>query len=109
MSHAMYSLWAVGICVVVTMLTRFLPFILFGRGRTLPGSISRLGTVLPSALMGMLVVYCLKDATWLSAPYGAPELLGCAAVVLLHIWKRNTLLSIGGGTAVYMALLRWIF
>ena len=59
--------------------------------------------------MGMLVVYCLKDVSWGSAPYGIPELLGCAAVAGLHIWKRNTLLSIGAGTVLYMVLIRWVF
>lgn len=104
-----YSLWTVVICVAVTLLTRFLPFLVFGGGRTLPAAVSRLGKVLPCALMGMLVVYCLKDTAWLAPPYGIPEVLGCAAVVLLHLWKRNSLLSIGGGTALYMALLHWVF
>ena len=104
-----HSILIVAVCAGVTMLTRFLPFLIFGRGRQLPDWLSRLGKVLPFAIMGMLVVYCLKDAAWSTAPFAIPELLGCAAVVLLHIWKRNTLLSIGGGTAIYMILINFIF
>ena len=100
-----HSILIVAVCAGVTMLTRFLPFLIFGRGRQLPDWLSRLGKVLPFAIMGMLVVYCLKDAAWSTAPFVIPELLGCAAVVL----KRNTLLSIGGGTAIYMILINFIF
>ena len=104
-----YALWVLVAAAAVTALTRFLPFWIFGGGKTLPAWISRLGQVLPFAIMGMLVVYCLKDVTWLEAPYGIPELLGCIAVAVLHIWKRNTLLSIGGGTVFYMVLVQLIF
>ena len=104
-----HSILIVAVCAGVTILTRFLPFWIFGRGRQLPEWLSRLGKVLPYAIMGMLVVYCLKDAAWTTAPFGIPELLGCAAVAGLHIWKRNTLLSIGGGTAIYMLLINFIF
>ena len=68
-----------------------------------------LGRVLPPATMGLLVVYCLKGVQWTASPHGAPELLAIAAVVLLHRWKGNVLVSIAGGTAVYMALLRLVF
>lgn len=105
----MYSVWIIVVATLVTMATRFLPFLVFGNGRKTPDIIVYLGKVLPYAIMGMLVVYCLKDATFLSAPYGIPELLGCAAVALLHIWKRNTLLSIGVGTVFYMVLVQLIF
>ena len=103
-----HSILIVAVCAGVTVLTRFLPFLIFGRGRQLPQWIAKLGKVLPFAIMGMLVVYCLKDAAWTAAPFAIPELLGCAAVALLHILKRNTLLSISGGTAIYMILIQII-
>ena len=68
-----------------------------------------LSEVLPYAIMGMLVVYCLKDVSFTSAPFGIPEFLSCAVVAGLHIWKRNTLLSIGGGTVFYMLLVQYLF
>ena len=99
----------VAVIALVTAGLRFLPFLIFGEGRTTPPAIAYLGKVLPRAIMGMLVVYCLKDISLTAAPFGLPELLGCAAVALLHIWKRNTFLSIGGGTAIYMLLLHFVF
>ena len=107
--NKLHSLLIVVVAALVTALTRFLPFWIFGGKRKTPEWILRLGTALPCAIMGMLVVYCLKDISFLSAPYGIPELLGCAAMVLLHVWKRNTLLSIGGGTLLYMLLLQFVF
>ena len=107
--NKLHSLLIVVVAALVTVLTRFLPFWIFGGKRKTPEWILRLGTALPCAIMGMLVIYCLKDISFLSAPYGIPELLGCAAVVLLHVWKRNTLLSIGGGTLLYMLLLQFVF
>ena len=104
-----HSILIVAVCAGVTILTRFLPFLLFGRGQKLPQWLSRLGQVLPFAIMGMLVVYCLKDVAWTAAPFGLPEILGCAAVAGLHVWKRNTLLSIGGGTLLYMVLVNFLF
>ena len=105
----LHSFWIVAAGVLVTAATRFLPFLLFDRGRKTPPFLTYLGKVLPCAIMGMLVVYCLKDISLTAAPFGLPELLGCAAVALLHIWKRNTFLSIGGGTAIYMLLLHFVF
>lgn len=96
----------IAVASLVTIGLRFLPFLIFSGKRQTPPVISYLGKVLPYAVMGMLVVYCLKDMT---VPFGIPELLGCAAVALLHIWKRSTLLSIGGGTAVYMLLVNFVF
>ena len=97
------------VIVLVTMATRFIPFLLFGgKGKT-PAVITYLGTVLPCAIMGMLVVYCMKDVAFLQAPFGIPELLGCAIVAALHIWKRNSLLSIGVGTVAYMLMVQLIF
>ena len=102
-----HSLLIVVIGCLVTALTRYLPFLIFRSGKT-PKLITYLGKVLPYAIMGMLVVYCLKDTTVLSAPYGIPELLGCGTVALLHIWKRNTLLSIGAGTVAYMLMIQFL-
>ena len=90
-------------------LTRWLPFLLFPENKTPPKVVQYLGRVLPPATMGLLVVYCLKGVQWTAAPHGAPELFAIAAVVLLHRWKGNVLVSIAGGTALYMALLRLVF
>ena len=105
----MYEFWMLVIIMLVTMATRFLPFLLFGGKRKTPAIITYLGKVLPCAIMGMLVVYCLKDVRPLMYPYGIPELLGIALVAILHIWKRNSLLSIGAGTVFYMLLVQLVF
>lgn len=105
----MHSVWIVAVAALVTAATRFLPFLIFQNGKKTPNIIVYLGKVLPYAIMGMLVVYCLKDVSWLQAPYGIPELLGCAVVALLHLWRRNTLLSIGVGTVFYMLLVQLVF
>ena len=99
----------IAVMALVTAGLRFLPFLIFGESRKTPALITHLGKVLPYAIMAMLVVYCLKSVTPLEYPYALPELISCAVVVLLHIWKRNTLLSIGGGTACYMLLVQVIF
>ena len=99
----------IAVAAVVTMSTRFLPVLIFGENRPTPSIITYLGTVLPYAIIGMLVIYCMKDVNFLSAPFGAPELIGCGVVALLHIWKRNSLLSIGAGTVVYMLLVQTVF
>ena len=103
----MKSAALIGVMALVTVFLRFLPFLVF-RKRT-PKYITYLGRVLPPAIIGMLVIYCLKDVDFLSAPFGLPELLGCAIVACLHIWKRNSLLSIGLGTVCYMVLVQFIF
>ena len=105
----LHSAAMIAVIALVTAALRFLPFFIFGKNRTTPPLVAYLGKVLPYAIMGMLVVYCLKGVTLTSAPYSIPEAIGCAAVVLLHIWKRNTLLSIGGGTVCYMLLVQFIF
>ena len=104
-----HEILMIAVIALVTMATRFLPFLIFREGKQTPLFITRLGGMLPHAVMGMLVVYCLKDIRLTGFPFGLPELLGCAAVVGLHLWKRSTLLSIAGGTAVYMLLLRFVF
>ena len=105
----MHDIILIAVMTLVTMATRFLPFLIFGEKRKTPAIITYLGQVLPFAIMGMLVVYCLKDVTWLEAPFGAPEVLGCAIVAVLHLWKRNSLLSIGVGTVAYMLMVQLIF
>ena len=97
------------IAVLSTVLTRFLPFALFPAGKPLPAFVRYLGRVLPGAVFGLLVVYCFKDVTLLSGSHGLPELIAGAAVVALHLWKRNNLLSIGAGTVLYMVLVQNLF
>ena len=109
MTDFVHSAALVAVIAAVTALTRFLPFLVFGGKRQPPRAIVYLGRVLPCAIMGMLVVYCLRNVTPLSPPYGIPELIGAALAVLLHIWKRNTLLSIGASTVVYMLLVQLVF
>ena len=92
-----------------TQITRWLPFWLFPENKEPPPVVTYLGRVLPASMMGLLVVYCLKSVAWLSAPHGAPELLAILAVVVLHRWKGNVLLSIAGGTALYMLLVQAVF
>ena len=104
-----YAIALVGFVSIVTILLRAIPFMVFGSSQKTPKFIVFLSKYLPYAIMGMLVVYCLKGVSILTAPYGLPELLAVAAVVLLHIWKRNTLLSIGGGTVLYMILIQFVF
>ena len=92
-----------------TQITRWLPFLMFPENKQPPKVVLYLGRVLPPAMMGLLVVYCFKNVTWLSGAHGAPELLASAAVVGLHLWKRNVLFSIAGGTALYMVLVQAVF
>ena len=99
----------IAVCAGVTMLLRFLPFLVFGGKKEIPGYITYLSGVLPYAIMGMLVVYCLKNVSIIAAPHGIPELIACVIVVLLHLWKRNTLLSIIAGTAAYMLMIQMVF
>ncbi len=99
----------IAMVVFGTMLTRFLPFLLFPAGKPTPKYIQYLGKVLPAAVFGMLVIYCLKEVNILSGNHGIPELMGIMVVVLLHLWKRQMLLSIAGGTIVYMLLVQFLF
>lgn len=92
-----------------TQLTRWLPFWIFPDKREPPQVVTDLGRLLPAAMMGLLVVYCLKNVAWLAPPHGAPELIAIAAVAALHCWKGNVLLSITGGTGLYMLLVQVIF
>ena len=99
---------AIGIMAAVTIALRFAPFVLLA-GRETPRVISYLGKVLPYAIMGMLVVYCLKDTSFGSLRAFLPQLIASAVVVLSYIWKKNTLVSIVGGTVCYMLLVQTVF
>ena len=99
----------IALCALGTMLTRFLPFLVFRADKQAPKFIQYLGRALPGAIFGMLVVYCLKDVKLLAGSHGLPELLAIMLVILLHLWKRNMLLSIGGGTVCYMLLVQFMF
>lgn len=95
--------------VLGTIITRFLPFALFPEPKKPPHIIDYLGNVLPYAMTGLLVVYSLKNVNPFAGSHGIPEAIAIAAIVVLHVWKRNMLLSIAGGTVVYMALLQLVF
>ena len=105
----LHSILIVAVCALVTIGLRFLPFVIFRGDRPTPPYIVYLGKVLPYAIMGMLVVFCLKNVSLTAAPHGLPELVACALTALLHVWKRNTLISIIGGTAAYMIMVQMIF
>ena len=107
------SLWqqivTIGVCVLATMLTRFLPFLVFTGKRPTPKFVQYLGKALPPAVFGMLVVYCLKGVSVLSGSHGIPELIAIAVTVGIHLWKRKMLLSVAGGTVCYMLLVQLVF
>lgn len=98
----------VAVIAMVTVLLRFLPFIIF-RNRKTPKIIEKLGRVLPYAIMGMLVVYCLKDMNFMNVSGFLPQIIACTVVGVLYVWKRNTLLSIICGTVTYMLLVQLVF
>ena len=99
----------VALCVAGTMTTRFLPFVVFSSRRPTPKYVQYLGKVLPGAIFGMLVVYCLKDVSIINYSHGIPEAIAIVITVLLHLWMRQMLLSIAGGTVVYMLLVQLVF
>ena len=98
----------IGLCVLGTMLTRFLPFWVF-RGGQVPAYVRYLGRALPGAIFGMLVVYCLKGVQWTAGTHGLPEILAILVIIGLHRWKKQMLVSIAGGTVCYMLLVQWVF
>ena len=99
----------IAIVVLGTMLTRFLPFMLFPAGKPTPKYVRYLGKVLPPAVFGMLVIYCLKNVSIFTGSHAIPEMLSISLVVALHLWKRQMLLSIAGGTVCYMLLVQLVF
>ncbi|MDN7245433.1 branched-chain amino acid transporter permease [Planococcus shenhongbingii] len=99
----------IAMVIIGTMLTRFLPFLIFPPNKATPKYVQYLGNVLPAAVIGLLVIYCLKDINLFSGSRGIPEFLAIAVVAVLHVWKRQMLLSIAGGTIVYMLLVQTVF
>ena len=97
------------VIALVTICLRFIPFLIFRGNRKTPVFIAYLGNVLPYAIMGMLVIYCLRNISFNSSPFCIPEIIASIVVVLLHIWKRNSLLSIMAGTLCYMLLVQVVF
>lgn len=98
----------ISLCVLGTMATRFLPFLIFSEKRKTPEFIQYIGKYLPSAVFGMLVVYCLKDVSITSGTHGIPEFIAIVLTVILHKWKKQMLLSIAGGTICYMLLIQFL-
>lgn len=99
----------VSMVVLGTLITRFLPFIVFPTGKPTPKYIQFLGKFLPAAVFGLLVIYCLRNVSLVSASHGIPELISIAVVIGLHLWKRQMLISIAGGTICYMLLVQLVF
>lgn len=97
------------VVAITTFSTRVIPFLVFPKGKAIPKMVQYLGKVLTPAVIGMLVVYCLKNTSVLTRPYGIPELASVLVVAVLHVWKRNNLLSIGVGTVLYMFLIQVVF
>lgn len=95
--------------IIGTMITRFLPFLMFPVGKSTPKYIQYLGRVLPAAVFGLLIIYCLKDVSIFSGSHGLPELIAIAVVIGLHYWRKQMLLSIAGGTVCYMLLVQLLF
>lgn len=99
----------VAVAAVGTFLTRLLPFLIFPADKPTPKFIKYLGNVLPAAIFGLLVIYCLKNVSIFEGTHGIPEMISIAVVVLLHLWKKQTLLSIAAGTVCYMVLIQFVF
>ena len=99
----------IGLCVIGTMATRFLPFLVFKSDKPVPKYIDYLGKALPASIFGMLVVYCMKDVSILGGSHGLPEFIAIAVVIILHLWRKNMLLSVAGGTVCYMLLVQFVF
>ena len=104
-----HAVLLIAVSALVTALIRFAPFLAFRGGRETPAVILRPGKLLPCAVMSMLVVYCLRNMNFAGASHALPEIIAAAVVVLLHVWRRNTLLSIVAGTVVYMLLVQLVF
>lgn len=99
----------IALCAAGTMLTRFLPFLIFSSKKPTPKYVQYLGKALPAAIFGMLVVYCLKNVNVFAGSHGLPELISIAVVVALHLWKKQMLISVAGGSVCYMLLVQFVF
>ncbi len=107
--NTLHLLIMIAMVALGTIFTRAFPFLLFPGGKTTPKYIQYLGKVLPAAALGLLVVYCFKDVSFLTGSHGIPELVALAVVVTLHVWRRNLFLSIAAGTVCYMILVQLVF
>lgn len=105
----LHTILVIAVIAIVTLLLRFLPFVIFGGKEKKSAFIAYLSEMLPYAMIGMLVIYCLRNVDIASQTHGLPELIACITVVGLHLWKKNTLLSIGAGTVFYMLLIQLVF
>ena len=103
------QLLTIAVVALGTMVTRFLPFLILPAGKETPRFIQYLGKALPGAVFGLLLVYCLKHVSFLAGSHGLPEIIAIAVVVVLHLWKRQMLLSVAGGTICYMLLVQMVF
>ena len=99
----------IAMVVLGTAVTRFLSFLIFPAGKPTPKYIQYLGKVLPAAVFGLLVIYSLKNVSIFTGSHGLPELISIVLVIFLHVWKRQMLLSIAGGTVCYMLLVQLVF
>ena len=105
----MHSILIIVMMILGTVITRFLPFLIFPAGKEMPPYMTYLSSTLPYATIGLLVVYCLKGVAPTAYPFGIPELAAVIGIVVLHRWKKNSLLSIGAGTIFYMVLVQFVF
>lgn len=103
------ALLTIAVIAAATILTRALSFVIFPAGKKTPKFVTYLGSVLPFAIISMLIIYCFKSVSITAWPYGIPELIAGVFVVVIHKWKHNLLLSIGGGTLLYMILVQAVF
>ena len=104
-----HTFYAIAVMAVITALLRFLPFLIFKGKASTPPLVEKLGRLLPSAVIAMLVVYCMKDVDFTASASYLPVLLASVLVGVLHTWKRNILLSVIGGTVIYMLLVQFVF
>ena len=109
MSLTTYSIIAIAVAALCTFATRLVPFALFGGKKEGPATITYLGKVLPPAIIATLIIYCIRSVDFTASPHGAAEIIAIVVTALLHIWKKNTLISIGGGTILYMFLVQFVF
>ena len=109
MSFTTYSIIAIAVAAICTFATRLVPFALFGGKKEVPAVITYLGKVLPPAIIATLIIYCVRSVDFTASPHRAAEIIAIVVTALLHIWKKNTLISIGGGTILYMILVQFIF
>lgn len=105
----LHSIEIIAVAAIVTLFIRAIPFVAFGGKREVPAMVTYLGKVLPPAIMVILVIYCVKGIDLFTGTHGIPELSSIAVVALLHVWKKNTLLSISVGTVLYMILVQVVF